>query len=84
MCQGRNTLTEIQAEVLGYLSEHPDAADSIEAIQRWWLLQRIARYSHDLVQQALDGLVAAQLVERRVLCDGRAVYASVRVPAVTN
>ena len=84
MSRNQNTVTEIQAEVLGYLDEHPEAADSVEAIQRWWLLQRIARYSRSLVQQALDGLVAAQRVERRVLGDGREVYARARQTAVVN
>jgi Fe2+ or Zn2+ uptake regulation protein len=84
MSRNQNTVTEIQAEVLGYLDEHPEAADSIEAIQRWWLLQRIARYSRSLVQQALDGLVAAQRVERRVLGDGREVYTRARQTAVVN
>ena len=84
MCQERNTQIEIQHEVLCYLSEHPDALGSVETIRRWWLLQRLARYSNDLVQQALNGLVAAQLIERRVLCDGREVYARVRAPAVSN
>jgi Fe2+ or Zn2+ uptake regulation protein len=84
MSRNQNTVTEIQAEVLGYLDEHPEAADSVEAIQRWWLLQRIARYSRSLVQQALDGLVAAQRVERRVLGDGREVYTRARQTAVVN
>jgi hypothetical protein len=69
---------EIQAEVLGYLDEHPDAADSVEAIQHWWLLQRIARYSHGMVQQALDELVAVNCIERRVLPDGCEVYRKVQ------
>ena len=84
MSRNQNTVTEIQTEVLGYLEEHPEAADSVEAIQRWWLLQRIARYSRSLVQQALDGLVVAQRVERRVLGDGREVYARARQTAVVN
>ena len=84
MTREQHTLIEIQTEVLGYLDEHPKAADSVEAIQRWWLLQRVARYSRELVQQALDGLVAAQRVERRVLRDGREVYAMVRTPAISN
>jgi hypothetical protein len=84
MPTSRKTLIEIQTEVLGYLDEHPEAADSVEAIQRWWLLQRVARYSRDRVQRALDGLVAAHQVERRVLGDGREVYARVRAPVVIN
>jgi hypothetical protein len=77
--QDYDILSEIQAEVLGYLEEHPRAADTIEGINKWWLLQRLARYSVTRIQQALDELEIAQVVERRVLCDGREVYAKAGV-----
>ncbi|MBT8440571.1 MAG: hypothetical protein KJO91_12635 [Gammaproteobacteria bacterium] len=65
---------DIQAELLGYLDEHPEAADSLDAIQQWWILQRVYRYSRATIQCALDQLVKARLVERKVLADGRKVY----------
>lgn len=67
-------LSEIKAEVLDYLEEHPNAADSVEAIQQWWLLQRVSRFSREKIQKALDQLVEAHLVERRRLSDGHEVY----------
>jgi hypothetical protein len=70
-----DVLNEIQTEVLGYLDEHPNAADSMEAIRQWWILQRVSKYSREMIQQALDKLVEARLVERRLLRDGRELYA---------
>ena len=68
------TLTEIQAEVLGYLKEHPGASDTADGIRQWWLLQRMDRYSREYVHQALEQLTAAQLIEQRVLDDGTEVF----------
>lgn len=65
---------DIQAMVLGYLDEHPAAADSAEAIQQWWVLQQVYRYSHEIIQRALDELVNARLIERELQADGREVY----------
>ena len=77
-------LSEIKTEVLGYLEEHPDAADSVEAIQQWWLLQRVSRFSRERIQKALDQLVEAHLVDRRRLSDGHEVYKRVHQPNSLN
>ena len=57
-----------------YLEKHPNAADSLEGIQRWWLIRH--RYAEDTLQveQALELLIAKGIVVRRILPDGRAVY----------
>jgi Fe2+ or Zn2+ uptake regulation protein len=73
-----NILTEIQAEILGYLENHPDAADTVEGIRQWWLMNRIAEYSHDRVQTALNQLQEARLVESRRLGNERLVFAKTR------
>jgi hypothetical protein len=80
-CKGANMmnqnyvgLNEIKREVLGYLDEHPDAADSVEAIQQWWLLQRVSRYSRERIQEALDEMVKEHLIECHQLNDGHEVY----------
>ena len=75
MNRGHDVLGQVQMEILGYLDEHPNAVDSLEAIQQWWLLQRVARNSRSRIRQALDQLVDARLIERRVLSDGHEVYA---------
>jgi hypothetical protein len=57
-----------------YLEKHPNAADSLEGIRRWWLIRH--RYAEDKLQveRALELLIAEGIVVRRILPDGRAVY----------
>jgi len=72
---------EIQAQILDYLVEHPLATDSVEGIRTWWVMRRMAELSRPRVQQALDALEAARLVERVVRHDGGVLYRAVRAPA---
>ena len=64
----------IARNVEAYLAIHPDAADSAEGIQRWWLASTLTEESLDRVRAALDELAAAGRVTRRVLPDGGVVY----------
>jgi len=84
MIKEHDAVGEIRAEVLGYFEEHPNACDSVEAIQQWWVMRRVYRHSLATIRNALDQLVAAQLVERRCLGDGHEVYARVRDIRVDN
>jgi len=70
----KQILTDIQLEVLGYLEDHPDAFDTVDGIRQWWLLRRLAQYSTDRVQTAIDQLVATGFIEIRLLDDGRCAY----------
>jgi hypothetical protein len=68
---------EVQALARGierYLEKHPNAADSLEGIQRWWLIRH--HYAEDTLQveRALERLIAEGIVVKRILPDGRAVY----------
>lgn len=56
---------EIAYEILAYLSENPDAQDTLEGIIEWWLLERRIRSETRNVKEALARLIAdGQLVER--------------------
>ena len=77
-------ISEIEAEVLGYLEQHPAASDTIDGIKKWWLLSRIARYSQPRVQNAVQHLEQLHLIERRVLHDGREVYVKPSVTLSSN
>jgi Fe2+ or Zn2+ uptake regulation protein len=70
----RNLHTEIQALLLGYLEDHPNALDTATGIQQWWLMRRVSQYSVDRVQRALDQLVEAGFIQTVVLDDGRSAY----------
>jgi hypothetical protein len=64
----------IARDIEAYLAVHPDAADSAEGIQRWWLASTLTEESLDQVRAALERLAAAGRVTRHVLPDGRVVY----------
>ena len=56
------------ATILRYLRSRPDAADSLEGIARWWLLQKWSEPQLAAVERAVSLLVARGLVHetRRV------------------
>ena len=58
-----------------YLDANREAADSAEGIRRWWLPPALAEESPGTVEEALDRLVAAGVIQRRPLPDGRVLYA---------
>jgi len=66
---------ELARQIQHYLSAHPNAADSVEGIHRWWLARQRYEESLEQVEQALDYLVDSGQVSRRVEADGRVVYA---------
>ncbi len=74
MATPKQMLTDIQSDVLGYLEEHPDAFDTVDGIRHWWLLRRLAQYSIDRVQTALDQLVASGSIAIHLLDDGQRAY----------
>jgi hypothetical protein len=58
-----------------YLAKHPNAADSLEGIHRWWLLRQRYEESAQQVQEALEQLLREGVVSKRVLSDGQVLYA---------
>lgn len=68
----------IATTIRGYFATHPAAADSVEGIQRWWLLPLLREEPLPLVEIALERLVVDGTARRVVLEDGRVVYAYLR------
>ena len=72
----------IAAEIRNYLAAHPEAADSISGIHRWWLPPKFAAEHASVIEQALERLLSASLIRVRHLPDGASVYGSIeRDPA---
>jgi len=68
---GARPMASTADQILTYLSEHPQAQDTMEGIIHWWLLQvRIERASAD-VRAALNALTAQRLILVRAGSDGR-------------
>lgn len=62
-------------EIEAYLLAHPEAADTIEGIAKWWLARRRYQETRQEVQKALEFLVGKGAVVRNRLSDGRFIYA---------
>lgn len=55
-------IAEIAREIERYLDAHPNAADSVEGILRWWLTRQRYEQSAEHVTRALEHLVSAGVV----------------------
>ena len=64
----------IIGEISRYLAAHPDAADTAEGIQRWWLLRQRQEDCTIELLKALDRMLEQRLVTKKTLGDGTVVY----------
>jgi hypothetical protein len=68
----------VTTAILRYLVAHPDAKDTVDGIARWWLAPRADRGGHqwnrDVVQEAIDELVARGWVVKRETTPSHVVY----------
>lgn len=71
----------IAEEILGYLQANPEASDTVEGVQRWWLSRRSHDPKVEDVRRALDHLVAHGFVSRRGLADGSSLYSAPKLRA---
>ncbi len=56
-------IAEIAREIARYLDAHPNAADSVEGILRWWLTRQRYEQSAEYVTRALEHLVSVGVVK---------------------
>jgi hypothetical protein len=64
----------ITYDILAYLSENPDAQDTLEGIAEWWLSEQTVKPSTAVVGEALTELVERGLILARNGKDSRTVY----------
>lgn len=57
---------EIVREILAYLTDHPEAQDTLEGIVQWWLLERKIKFRAEEVVKAIS-----ELQERGFLLEHR-------------
>jgi hypothetical protein len=55
-----------------YCAQHPNAADTVEGVRRWWLADLVC--SREEIERALAELVARGEVAERSLADGTVLY----------
>ena len=67
-------LSPATKEILRYLIEHPDAKDTAEGIARWWISPHHHEWKRDVVQRAIDELVARGWLIRRETTPSHVVF----------
>jgi len=65
---------QITHDVLSYLSEHAEAQDTLEGVVEWWLLEQKIDHHTVGVKEALDELIAKELIIARQGKDARIHY----------
>lgn len=72
-----------EAKLLAYLASHPQAADSLAGVVRWWVGDDSAP-SVEQVRRALDRLVDDGMLRRERLADGTDWYAGTAAPLASS
>ena len=65
---------EVADAVLAYLQRHPQAADTLLGITRWWLPQQRYEREHGRIEAVLTLLAERGQLQVRRLPDGTALY----------
>ncbi len=61
-------------EILAYLSEQPNAQDTLEGIAEWWLLKQTVRHKTMEVKESLSELVVQGLILEQKGKNGHTYY----------
>ncbi len=72
MCLNRKS--QVAHEILAYLTEHPEAQDTLEGIIQWWLLEQRIKYHTTIVKEALAELVGRGLILERKNQNSPTIY----------
>jgi DNA-binding MarR family transcriptional regulator len=65
---------EVSYYILDYLSDNPDAGDTLEGIVEWWLLTQCIKFETRTVSEAVATLVAEGLIVEQKGLDSRSIY----------
>ncbi len=77
MSENKYDIERISTEIQLYLQNHPNAADTLEGITRWWIKRQRYEEGEENVQKALDLLLNRKLLTRIMNLDGTNVYKSI-------
>jgi hypothetical protein len=68
----------VAAILRGYIAGHPDAADTLEGIARWWFPAAVVP---EAMRSAVERLVEEGVLRRHRGADGTVIYAAPGTPA---
>ncbi|MDL5365617.1 hypothetical protein QSH18_08375 [Xanthomonas sp. NCPPB 2654] len=72
---GNDSDQEVADAVLSYLRAHPEAADTLQGIVRWWLPQQRYNRESGRIEAVLTSLAERGRLQVRMLPDGQFLYA---------
>ncbi len=55
---------DVSQAVVGYLSEHPQAMETLEGIAEWWIMRQQVRVSVELLERVLGQLTDKGVLEK--------------------
>ena len=67
-------VVNIAREIKDYLEVHPNAADSLEGVVKWWLGRQRLETAASKVKKALEYLDQRGVVTKSLTVDGQTVY----------
>ena len=67
-------IERIAEEIHLYLINHPNAADTLDGIARWWLTSQRYEEATTVVKKALENLIARGLVVQTTSAKDRDIY----------
>jgi len=67
---------DIAHNISCYLDRHENAADTLEGVIKWWLKRQCCEESEVQVQRAIDYLCCQGRINKIILSEGKALYAS--------
>ncbi len=69
---------ELAEEIEAYLLAHPQAADTIEGIAKWWLAREKTLERRSVLENALELLEQRGTVVKTPLFNGRFIYSRMK------
>jgi hypothetical protein len=70
----KNEIEKIAQEIQLYLFKHPNAADTLEGITKWWLQRLRYEETTEIVHKALQYLIDCNYVLQTTNSDGSSIY----------
>ena len=70
----RKEQREVLYYILAYLSDNPDAGDTLDGIVEWWLLDQRIKFETRNVSDAVNTLVSQGLIVEHTEPDARIIY----------
>lgn len=74
----------ISEEIQRYLCNHPNAADSVEGITKWWLTRQRYEEATTVVKKALEILIARGVVAQSTNADDQRIYSKRRANVLST